>query len=284
MPDPKAVLAPHNEHELELRLVRLLGRDNGRMLEIRTTMANAIVGQFLPAGSVLKGGSALRFRFGDGYTRNTFDFDATRRGGLDEFLASLKSSLEEGWHGFSGRIEMLPQATPAGVPFDYVMQPLDIRLAYKGKPWCTVRLEISHDEAGSSELADMVAVPEKIGGIFTSLGFPAPSPLRLMTLEHQIAQKLHGASDPSPRNRRAHDLIDLQIMLREGTVDFVKTRDVCIRLFALRRRQPWPAEIAARPGWEEIYKGQKRGLPVLPTAGEAVEWANGLIARIDAAL
>ena len=39
---------PRNEHELELRLVRLLGNDNSRMLAMRTMMANAIAGQFLP--------------------------------------------------------------------------------------------------------------------------------------------------------------------------------------------------------------------------------------------
>ena len=53
---------PRNEHELELALVRLMGGDNGKMLSMRSMMANAIVGQFLPDGAILKGGGSLRFR------------------------------------------------------------------------------------------------------------------------------------------------------------------------------------------------------------------------------
>ena len=65
MPDAirqESVKPPRNEHELELRLVRLLGNDNQRMLVMRTMMANAIAGQFLPRGTILKGGGSLRFR------------------------------------------------------------------------------------------------------------------------------------------------------------------------------------------------------------------------------
>lgn len=52
MPEKIATLIkpPRNEHELELRLVRMLGNDNSRMLVMRTMMANAIAGQFLPKG------------------------------------------------------------------------------------------------------------------------------------------------------------------------------------------------------------------------------------------
>ena len=53
---------PRNEHELELALVRLMGGDNGKMLSMRSMMASAIVGQFLPDGAVLKGGGSLRRR------------------------------------------------------------------------------------------------------------------------------------------------------------------------------------------------------------------------------
>ena len=62
MPDESIIKPPRNEHELELRLVRILDSDNQKMLVARATMANAIVGQFLPRGAILKGGGALRFR------------------------------------------------------------------------------------------------------------------------------------------------------------------------------------------------------------------------------
>ena len=43
-------------------------------LQTRTHIANAIVGQMLPAG-VIKGGSSLKFRWGDKCTRFTNDLD-----------------------------------------------------------------------------------------------------------------------------------------------------------------------------------------------------------------
>lgn len=272
---------PRNEHELELRLVRLLENDNRKMLVMRTMLANAIVGQLLPSGAILKGGGALRFRYGSTSTRNTIDFDTTRRGDLDSFLTTLRHSLEVGWCGFTGQMILLPQASPKGVPFDYVMQPVDVKLRYKGQPWCTVNLEISHDEASATDSCDNRLPPEEVIKIFQALGLPIPEPVPLITLEHQIAQKLHGASGISDFNQRAHDLIDLQIILQNTTVDLARVRTICIQLFAQRRLQPWPTLIRVRNSWEQLYQAQKQKLPILDTVQEAVSWANELILKID---
>ena len=276
------VKPPRNEHELELRLVRLLGNDNQRMLVMRTMMANAIVGQFLPQQAILKGGSSLRFRYGSTYTRNTIDFDATRKGSLGDFLSDLRNALEEGWNGFSGQIAILPQAAPKGVPFDYVMQPVDLKLRYKGQPWCTVNLEISHDEAGATDICDMVSPPIDVLNVFRELGFPDPSPIALITLEHQVAQKLHAVSNPSETNQRAHDLIDLQVIMRSGGVDLAKVRDICIKLFVQRQMQPWPTLVRVRKNWESLYDAQRRDLNVIGKVVDAVAWVNELIVRIHA--
>ena len=274
---------PRNEHELELRLVRMLGNDNRRMLVMRHMMANAIAGQFLPKGSILKGGGSLRFRFGSSYTRNTIDFDTTRSVELDVFLSELKRSLEVGWNGFTGQLAILPQASPKGVPFDYVMQPVDLKLRYKGQPWCTVNLEISHDEADAAQDCEMTSPGEEVTSVFRDLGFPSPGPVPLISLEHQIAQKLHGASGLSEHNQRAHDLIDLQVIMQTEKIDLGTVLKICRRLFAQRRMQPWPTFIKARESWPEIYNAQKMNLNVLPTVEDAVAWANGLIERIDKA-
>lgn len=286
MPDAirqESVRPPRNEHELELRLVRLLGNDNQRMLVMRTMMANAIAGQFLPRGTILKGGGSLRFRYGSAYTRNTIDFDATRRGELDVFLSNLRTSFDNGWNGFSGQIAILPQATPKGVPFEYVMQPLDMKLRYKGQPWCAVNLEISHDEAGATDIYDMVAPPAEVLAAFRGLGFPEPGPVALITLEHQVAQKLHAVTNPSDHNQRAHDLIDIQVIMREGSVDLKKVKGICVRLFAQRRMQPWPTLVKVRKNWESIYSAQKRDLNVIAQVDEAAAWVNELIIRIESA-
>ena len=283
MNDETTIKPPRNEHELELRLVRLLDSDNQKMLVMRTMMANAIAGQFLPSGAILKGGGSLRFRYGSAYTRNTIDFDTTRRGELDDFLTSLRTSLETGWNGFSGQMVILPQASPKGIPFDYVMQPVDLKLRYKGQPWCTVNIEISHDEAGSSEECDRVPPPKEVLEMFRRLGFPNPDPVALITLEHQMAQKLHAVSNPSERNQRAHDLVDLQVIMKEGKVDLSRLRAICLRLFAHRRMHPWPTHITMRNEWRAIYNAEKRDLHVIEDVADAIAWANDLIDLINKA-
>lgn len=280
MPKETQTRPPRNEHELELRLVRLLGNDNSRMLVMRSMMASAIAAQFLPEGAVFRGGGSLRFRFGSAFTRNTMDFDMALGGELDDFLNGLRESLAAGWNGFTGEVIMLPKASPRDVPAEYVMQPVDIKLSYRNNPWCRVKLEISVNEVGDADECDLVEIPEEVAAAFRDLGFPVPAPIALMTLEHQVAQKLHGASDIAEKNDRAHDLIDLQLIMRSCEIDLAKTRRICERLFAWRRKQPWPTPIVARKGWDVKYDSKRLGLDVLPSVAEAVEWANGLIEKI----
>ena len=272
---------PRNEHELEIALVRLMRGDNGKMLSMRSMMANAIVGQFLPYGAILKGGGSLRFRYGSSFTRNTKDFDATRHGDLDGFLKSLRSSLHDGWCGFTGECKILPQASPMDVPFDYVMQPVEIGLKYRNNSWCRVDLEISHSEAGATESCDWVLPPAEVLEIFEELGFPSPRPVPLITLEHQLAQKLHGASGESVKNGRAHDLIDIQLIIAEGAVDLAKVKRICYELYRQRRKQGWPTFVSKHDGWDSLYDEKRRGLNVLDSVDGAIEFVNELIRKID---
>ena len=148
--------APHNEHMLELAIVRRADNDNERALADRMTMANAIVGQMLGLGVGVKGGSSLRFRYGSNNSRYTMDFDMTRKIGLDEFLSGFKRRLAEGWNGFSRECDILPQATPRGVPFDYIMQTVRVRLKYRNQPWCSVPLELTKASYGCADQFDEI--------------------------------------------------------------------------------------------------------------------------------
>ena len=274
---------PRNEHELELRLVRLMGMNNAKMLIARSLMANAIVGQFLPLGSVLKGGSSLRFRYGSGFSRNTMDFDTARSGDLDEFIKLFRDSLAEGWNGFSGTARILERGNPPHVPFDYVMQPIDVKLTYRNNPWCSVRLEVSHGEIGAADESETPPLLDEVLNLFENMGLPAPHPVPLMPLEHQLAQKLHAVSEPGDRNRRAHDLIDIQIIFSHAEIDHHRLNSICEKLFQFRKRHHWPTPVVKRPDWDGLYLAQKRSINVLPTCDEAISYVNKLIEKISKA-
>jgi hypothetical protein len=125
----------------------------------------------------------------------------------------------------------------------------------------------------------MVDIPEVMGELFSFLSLPKSSPIPAMRLEYQIAQKLHGASAPS--SKRAHDLIDLQLIMSGSGIDIGKTAELCRKLFRYRKVQTWPPKIVKGDAWDVAYNYQKGELPVLPTVDEAIAWANELISKID---
>ena len=271
---------PNSKSNLDRAISRYAGGDAIAANELSVSLANAIVAQLLAEG-VVKGGSSLKFRFGDEAMRVTRDLDTSYRTDLDSFLKSLGVRLAEGWNGFTGRVEILKQATPRGVPFDYIMQPCEVHLNYLGNPWRSVDLEIGHNEIGDADAYDLVDAPGKLSDLVEFLAFPPLGKIPLMQLEHQVAQKLHGATEP--KSKRAHDLIDLQLILASAEIDISLTARLCRKLFKYRRRQAWPAQVVKSENWDAIYDNQKMNLPVLASLDEAIAWANNLIARIDAA-
>lgn len=268
---------PLSRRNLDLAIEREWGRDG--YVRARTVMANAVVGQMLPEGAV-KGGSALKLRLGEGTTRFTTDLDVARRGSLEGFVDAMNDLLAEGWEGFTGRLVEREPPRPAGIPSGYVMKPYEVKLSYAGKPWVTVPLEVGHDEIGDADEPER-RISADVVAMFVRLGFPEPAPVPLMPLSHQVAQKLHALS--SPGSERAHDLVDLQLIARDCPLDLPSTAGVCRRLFAYRKAQEWPPTIRCGEGWAELYAEQAEGLRVLGDVGDAVAWANRLVAEIDRA-
>ena len=99
-----------------------------------------------------------------------------------------------------------------------------------------------------------------------------------MPLAHQVAQKLHGLSDSG--SNRAHDLVDLQLIIAHGGVDFAETRRIAERLFANRRRQAWPPLIAKGDNWDTLYADARGNIDVLVPSDAAIEWVNALVKQI----
>ena len=102
-----------------------------------------------------------------------------------------------------------------------------------------------------------------------------------MRADHQIAQKLHACTGPD--NERAHDLVDLQLLVASVVVNLAHVKQTSVRLFGYRQAQPWPPAVVATQTWPGIYE-DAAGLDVLPDLDSAVGWANELIRRIDTAI
>ena len=272
------VKLPLSRRHLDIAIERLTPRF-GEAQRIRRAVANTIVAQLMP-DCVIKGGSSLKFRYGDIATRVTKDMDAAQGADLDTFIARLDEALHGGWSGFTGHVVRREPATSTDVPPAYVMHPFDVKLEYNHKPWVTVRLEMGANEVGDTLEADYALAPD-IAEMFAALGLPQPKPVPLMKLNHQVAQKLHGLTDPS--QNRPHDLVDLQLVFSRNELDLALVRNTCERLFAHRRRQSWPARVVAGELWDAGYAAAKYDLPVKATVAEAVDWANDLIDKISRA-
>lgn len=240
-------------------------------------MAMVVVAQMMPAGAI-KGGTAMKIRMGH-RTRTSLDLDVARAMDLEVFVEELQEKLRAGWHGFTGVLVAERQAKPDGVPTRYVMSPFRVKLSYMGSSWRSVTLEVGHDELGDTLEAEM-KMDSEIIELFARAGLPDPQPVALLAPKHQIAQKLHAASGTA--SERAHDLVDLQLLIGSESLDLAEVKGVCIRLFSYRRLQTWPPTIVENENWDSLYIEAADGIEVLPTVSEAVQWANDLIAEINA--
>ena len=93
---------PLSRRHLDIAIERLASRF-GEAQRIRRAVANTIVAQLMP-DCVIKGGSSLKFRYGDIATRVTKDMDAAQGADLDAFIAKLDKALHGGWNGFTGHV------------------------------------------------------------------------------------------------------------------------------------------------------------------------------------
>jgi hypothetical protein len=269
--------APLSVRSLEQRIRNVEGSD-GLARRRRVAMALVVVGQMLPEGAI-KGGSAMALRYGR-RTRFTQDLDAARVQPLARFRSDFEESLVAGWAGFTGRLVEKTAPRPPAVPTAYVMQPFEVKLDYRGRPWCTVKFELGHNEVGDADEPEF-RLASDLADLFTEVGLEAPAPVPVMRADHQVAQKLHAVSGQG--SERARDLVDLQLLDRGEDLDPIQLAATCVRLFAYRQQQAWPPTIVVGEQWDTLYAEAAEGLGVLPTVQEAVAWVNALVQRIAAA-
>lgn len=99
-----------------------------------------------------------------------------------------------------------------------------------------------------------------------------------MLSEYQIAQKLHASSEPG--SMRAHDLVDLQIILKNEDIELGSLSRTCERLFAYRGRHHWPSVVTSSAGWKDLYSAASRETDAVGDLDDALRVANDLIEEL----
>lgn len=222
-----------------------------------------------PGRFLIKGGIACELRF-QNQARATRDLDALFRGSLDELLIDFDTVFALPYSGFSFSY------TPPEAIRQTGAHRFDIKLAYEGRGWATLRVEVSPPEGQAHE-------PESVPALSVSqFGLTGPTKVACLSLRFQIAQKIHACTErfPDRENERVHDLVDLQLMeeLIEG---YGRVKAACIEIFELRRTHAWPPTLRAEPTWPETYHELAAELD-FPTKDldEAITRVQALIDRI----
>lgn len=276
--------APINPKHLRRAVEQAAAKRAVAPSRLQHTVASTVALQMVPGG-VVKGGAGVRQWVSERQARLTNDLDFARPQhlGVDDFADAFADSLEQGWGGFTGRLKPGKKASPEGVPAEYVMEPFRVALQYQGADYCTVAFELGHSEVGSAE--DAV---ERLGtdvlAIFEEIGLPVPSPVSVIRVEHQVAQKIHACTSVGRdgTNSRAHDLVDIQILCGVEDIDYVEIGRTGLRLFAYRQQHTWPPKVVVHPGWESLYQAALVDLEsefVVADVNAAADVVNEIIRR-----
>jgi len=271
--------APHNAQVLQSWVGNLARADGIAPGRVQRWISFMVVAAMLDQARdenedpvfVLKGGAAMELRLGL-RARATKDFDAAYREAMEGMLDRLDAALRRGHGDFTAtRTEPTPIVETNAVR-------LDIKLAYRGRSWATVQLEVAAAEGTAGR--EIERIP---GKPLDALGLEGPSDVACVSIRYQVAQKIHACTEvPAGRrqNDRFRDLIDL-LLLEEliEEAEWNAVRAACEELFELRAKQTWPPTVTVFESWPGPFRAlaEELGFPI----GDVDEAASAVQAMID---
>lgn len=194
---------------------------------------------------LVKGGVAMELRL-RGIARATRDIDAVLRNtepdAIEKYVdETLSVKLLDDSVSFRV-VSQEPIGSTGAIRFD-------VRVEYRGKGFAKVRLEVSaaHPEDNSWDSVPPLDLAPTFG---VDVGLTA---VPCLSIEDQIAQKIHAVTDPYENNDRFRDLLDLILLDGLCTAGDEIVLDACIRVFEVRARHHWPPTIVVRDGWADGY-------------------------------
>lgn len=211
----------------------------------------------------LKGGAALELRFAD-RARTTKDMDIGLAGNSRRNrFAALERAAALGFDEFTFRVK-----APRDLDLVDTVR-VDVVITYRGRGFQTVQTDLGPADEPTVDL-----VAPTIRGV-ADLGIPVTSPVRCITLDMQVAQKLHACTNPRvvERENRARDILDIVFLNMLGQLDPKAVRSACIRVFEQRGQHTWPPFVSVPPDWrvELASLATAQALPF--TTGDEVVFA-----------
>ncbi len=199
----------------------------------------------------------------------------------DSFEEWINEGKKE-WGRFRVEISVRKKdARPEGVPPDYVIRTYTARVFYGDSEWRAVKLEVGRDEVGGFE-QPVERIAEDWTAYFRKVGLEDPAAVALFPYPEQLVQKVDGCTRPDKKgdNERAHDLVDIQLILLDTNIEPSDLHELARRTFAYRG-VPWPPMARRFPSWEKLYPAEATDYPeVIQDLDEAVSWLQGFIDAI----
>jgi len=237
---------------------------------------------------LLKGGTYLEMRLGLD-ARATQDVDTVLRGAFEDFEEIIDRGMAP-WGPLELSRDEIKEITGA----QRVVKPrrFNVRLSINGEVWRKIPVEVSPDEGALGQRVEVVeALP------LGHFGLPSPIELAGIALDYQVAQKLHGCSDPhqppDETNTRARDVVDLVLLRRafyQDGPDLQSLRGACHDLFEARAREretlgreprAWPPEVVAHDGWAREFQRACSEAEIEFDLDEAIAEVNDWIRAIE---
>jgi hypothetical protein len=127
---------------------------------------------------------------------------------------------------------------------------------YRTRAWQTIEVDL-----GPAKASDIDLVEPSIPGI-VELGLPPAAPLRCLGLPEQIAQKLHACTGPHSSGR-ARDVLDVLLIDALSRIDYPRTAEAAVRVFAERASHVFPPQFVMPAAWRPEIEAMavELGLP-----------------------
>lgn len=269
-PMPSPARPPGNLSDLSRRIARYARDSNLTVDRVGQRIASEVFLALLEKAKsrtiipmyLLKGGMAMELRFG-ALARASKDVDVGIIAPPEQLLDVLDRIFELDFADFTFRRKRVTELA------DVRTLRIGIQISYKGRAFRTLFVDIN--EASHETASDILTT-----SVLTSLGLPGPLNVPVLNSYEQIAQKLHGASEPSRAdymNMRYRDLLDVLIFRqREKLIDRLRMRTIAREVFLARQHnRTWPPTFHIPEAWKAGLEAEAMALGLEATSAEALE-------------